>query len=430
MIELGERRDVLDIAATIALAVYSFVAALGFARVFGDWEFVSDVAVVVLVGHGLSLVLRRLSVPGVGAVAMTAVALGWTIAWLAYPSTFAAVFPTGATWDVAFADLSLVRDQFQTAVAPVEYVGGWALLATIGTAFVVLTSDTFAFYARARGEALVPGAVLFVFVAALGADRHRVVLTLLLVAAGFLAAALLRVRFAQPPRTLLGRARHPLSIALPSVAMAGTTVVLAAWFVGPRLPGAGEEALIDTHNEQGGVTEVPSPLVDIRGRLVNQRDTELFVVRATEPAYWRVSGLANFDGSTWSLPTRDTDRAGGGLGDAAPGSRGNRQEILIAALRDRLVPSAAEPVAVTGEGLRWNAETSTLVRTDRDLETGDQLRDRLGDADVHRRRRCARRARPSLPTRSTCNCPATSPRRSPPPRRRSPPARPPRTTPC
>ena len=56
--------------------------------------------------------------------------------------------------------------------------------------------------------------------------------------------------------------------------------MLAAWFVGPRLPGAGDEALIDTHNDTGGVTEVPSPLVDIRSRLVNQRDTELFVVRA------------------------------------------------------------------------------------------------------------------------------------------------------
>ena len=53
------------------------------------------------------------------------------------------------------------------------------------------------------------------------------------------------------------------------------------------------------------MTEVPSPLVDIRSRLVNRADTELFVVRATEPAYWRVSGLASFDGSTWSLPERD-----------------------------------------------------------------------------------------------------------------------------
>ena len=118
---------------------------------------------------------------------------------------------------------------------------------------------------------------------------------------------------------------------------------------------------------------VGSPLVDIRSRLVNRSDTELFVVRATEPAYWRVSGLASFDGSTWSLPERDTERAGGELADAAPTARENHQEVLIAALRGQLVPAAAEPVAVTGEGLRWSAETSTLVRTDRDLETGDRI---------------------------------------------------------
>ena len=160
--------------------LYSFVAALGFARVFGDWQFVADVARRrASSATACRSLLRRLHVPGVAAVgAHRRRRSVWTIAWLAYPSTFAAVFPTRETWDIAWADLGLVRDQFQTAVAPVEYVGGWSLLATIGTAFVVLTSDTFAFHARARGEALVPGAVLFVFVAALGADRHRVGLTL------------------------------------------------------------------------------------------------------------------------------------------------------------------------------------------------------------------------------------------------------------
>ena len=36
-----DRRDGLDVAATLALAPYSFVAALGFARVFADWQFVA-----------------------------------------------------------------------------------------------------------------------------------------------------------------------------------------------------------------------------------------------------------------------------------------------------------------------------------------------------------------------------------------------------
>ena len=141
------RREALDLAATLALAAYSFVAALGFARVFADWQFVGDVGVVVVVGHGGSLLLRRLRVPGLMAVLLTGVALGWAIAWVSYPDTFAAFFPTRETWDIAWADLGLVRDQFQDAVAPVEYVGGWSLLAAIGTGFAVLTADTFAFQA-------------------------------------------------------------------------------------------------------------------------------------------------------------------------------------------------------------------------------------------------------------------------------------------
>jgi len=366
-------RWAIDLAATIALATYSFIAALGFGRVFGDWEFVGDSLIIVIVGHGLSLVLRWLRVPGVIAVAVTLLALVWTVGFLHYGSTYTALFPTTETWDVGSADLSLVREQFRFAVAPVEYVGGWALLASVGTAFVVFTGDTFAFRANARGEALVPGAVLFVVVAALGADVSRMGFALALVASGFLAAVLLRARAAPQARTILGRARNPLSTVLPAAFAAGGLVVLAAWVIGPRLPGANDEPLVDTRNERGGVTEVISPLVDIRSRLVNRSATELFVVNATVPAYWRVTALPEFDGSTWRLPDRNLEDVDGALQPARPGSTENRQEIVIQALTGPLVPAAAEPVAASGQRLRWNAETSTLVKLDEQLATGDRL---------------------------------------------------------
>ena len=371
--DVGDGRDGLDIVATIALATYSFVAALGFARVFADWQFVRDLLVIVIVGQGPRCCCAACACRACCRSSSPRIALAWAVAWVVYPETFVAIFPTRETWDIAFADLGLVRDQFQNTVAPVEYVGGWALLAAIGTAFAVLTADTFAFHARARGEALVPGAVLFVFVAALGADRHRVVLTLALVGAGFLAAATLRMRFSQPPRTSLGKPRHPLATMLPAAVVGGTLVVLGTWIIGPHLPGAQADTLVDTHNDGGGVTEVASPLVDIRTRLVNRRDTVLFTVTATQPAYWRVSGLPQFDGNTWGLPDRSLDDVDGQLSDPAPGSTENRQDITIAALRGKLVPGAAEPVRATGSGLRWNAETSTLVRVDRDLVTGDKI---------------------------------------------------------
>jgi transglutaminase-like putative cysteine protease len=368
-----DRRRVLDAAATIGLALYSFTAALGFARVFGDWVFVGDVLVVIVVGHGLSWLLRQRPVPAVVAVTVTAIALGWVILWLNYPSTFASVFPSRETFTIARADLGLVRDQFSTAVAPVAYVGGWSLLAAIGTGIAVLLGDTFAFRARARGEALVPAGVLFVFVAAVGVSRHRVGLTLGLVAAGVLAAALLRARYAQPPRTVLGRPRRSLGITLPAVAAVGVAVVIGAWAVGPRLPGAEADALIDTKGRGGGVTEVLNPLVDIRARLVDRGATELFVVRAASPAYWRATGLSDFDGTSWDLPDGSLVDADGTLANPAPGSTELVQQIEIRGLGGELLPAAAEPTRASGEGLQWAPEASTLVHDDPDLQRGDRF---------------------------------------------------------
>ena len=370
---MSERRHLLDAAATVAMALYSFVAALGFRRVFGDWQFVGDVLILVIVGHGVSWLFRQRRVHGAVAVGVTAIALAWMIAWLNYPSTFTSVFPTTETWTIARADLGLVRDQFATAVSPVAYVGGWSLLAGIGTAIIVLLGDTFAFRARARGEALVPGGVLFVFVAAVGASRHRVGLTLALVAAGVLAAALLRALFAKPPRTVLGRPRRPLGITVPAAIGVGAAVVVGAWVLGPRLPGAKAEALIDTKGRGGGVTEVLNPLVDIRARLVDRAGTELFVVQAGAPAYWRMTGLDAFDGRTWSLGEQTLEDVGGELSTAVPGSTELQQQFEILALSGNYLPAAAEPVDAAGAGLQWVEETSTLVRLEPELQRGERF---------------------------------------------------------
>ncbi|MGH9270957.1 MAG: transglutaminaseTgpA domain-containing protein, partial [Ilumatobacteraceae bacterium] len=190
---------------------------------------------------------------------------------------------------------------------------------------------------------------------------------------GVVAAALLRARSTPPPRTLLGRRRSSLTRVLPAAVLTGAVVVLAAWVVGPRLPGATDPPLIDTSEQGGGVTEVLSPLVDIRSRLVNRSATELFSVTATAPAYWRATALPEFDGNTWGLPDRSLDDVQGELQQRLPGSVDNRQEIVIAGLGGPLVPAAAEPIAASGQDLRWNQDTSTLVRIDGPLATGDRI---------------------------------------------------------
>ena len=139
-------------------------------------------------------------------------------------------------------------------------------------------------------------------------------LTLALVAAGFLAAALLRVRFAQAPRTVLGRPAARLSITLPAAALAGTAVVLGAWVVGPRLPGAHAEPLVETRNDARRGHRGPQPAR--RHPLPSRQPGRHRAVRRdrrTTPSYWRVSGLPEFDGRTWGLPDRSLDDVAGPL---------------------------------------------------------------------------------------------------------------------
>ena len=160
-----------DLVATAAVTLYSFVVALGFARVFSGWEFMWDLGVLVVVGHGTSFLLRRARVSGWLAIPLTTAILLWVLIAQQYANTMSWMMPRGATWDQLDLEVGLVRDQFQTAVAPVIYGAGWATLAGLAMIVAVVMADSFAFRAEARGETLVPGGVLFVFIAALSSPR-------------------------------------------------------------------------------------------------------------------------------------------------------------------------------------------------------------------------------------------------------------------
>lgn len=365
-----------EIAATLAMTAYSVAVACGFARVFSGWDFLPDLLVVVFVVHGLSFVLRRVRLTGWLATPLVAVVAAWLVVALRFRHTFTGPFPTGATWNLLDVELDLVRAQFPTAIAPVIYDVGWAAIAIAAIALVVVLGDTFAFRAQARGEALVPGLVLFVFVAALGSDRLRATLTAALIATGVVAVVTLRQHHDPARRVARGDGPRPVSLLLPAAALTALAVAGAAALIGPRLPGAGSEALYDTRGRGGGVTEVLSPLVDIRSRLTNRSDNELFRVNADREAYWRQTTLPEFDGRRFGLPSRDLERIDGDAFDPAGGAP-IRQQIQVIGLGGQLVPAAADPFQASGTGLdgaslelRLNRDTSTLLTPD-ELDVGD-----------------------------------------------------------
>ena len=210
-----------------------------------------------------------------------------------------------------------------------------------------------------------PGAVLFVFVAALGAEAAGSPFALALVAAGVRRrGAPAGARSPSRRERSSGRARHPLStLSLPRSPPAGWS----CWRPGSSgraCPAPTPSRSSTRATSGGGVTEVVSPLVDIRSRLVNRSATELFVVSATVPAYWRVTALPEFDGTyVGASPTAPSKTSMATCQAARPGSTENQQQYVITGL-DGPARAGRRRAGrrVRRAALRWNAETSTLVR--------------------------------------------------------------------
>ncbi len=110
---------------------------------------------------------------------------------------------------------------------------------------------------------------------------------------------------------------------------------------GSHVPGARSDPLVDTRNRRSGL-EVLSPLVDIQARLVNNSNTELFRVKASEPAYWRLTSLSDFDGTQWTSTGSFSD-AGPILQRGRALGRVVEQEVTIAALGNQWAPAAYAP---------------------------------------------------------------------------------------
>lgn len=360
----------IDLAATLGLFVYSLAIAYGFSRVYTDTAFFADFALIAAALHGVPFLGRRLRVPVAIVVVVTLAATAWLVAWCYFPDTLAGGLPLTDTWTAMGEDFRLARADFRTVSAPVEYAVTWGFLGAVAFTITTWLSDTFAFRANARGESLVPGAVLFVFIAALGVDERRVLCSLAVVGAGFTALALLRLRAERRPRTVLGRELHPLLLAAPGIAVVAALVIGGSWALGPALPGAGEPPLFDTKGT-AGATDVISPMVDIRARLVNDAEAELFSVTATEPSYWRLSALPRFDGERWDLPDGELDELVEHGAVRLSGTRSNQQLLTIAGLRGPLVPAAPEPISASGPGVGYNELTGTLVRSNGNLASGD-----------------------------------------------------------
>ncbi len=354
-------------AAEMALTAVTAAAVVGLARLFTDTSFIVPMLVVVAVGHGLAVVLRRVGVGLAGAALLSGIGLFVTLGWVIEPQTLTFGLPLGPTWHAMRVDLASAADLFNQVRAPTPAIRGFVLACAAVAWAMAFAADMFAFRARARFEALVPSFVLFLFGAVLGADRLR------LASAGlYLAAVLVFFVLADPlgrtgPAWFGGRTGAGGRALARSGLITSLVVVVATLVVAPRLPGAhatGVVALKKGSDNGSGSRVTVSPLVDIRARLVDPSGTELFSVSSDIATYWRLTSLERFDGRIWSS-VGSYEPAKGRLPAGVP-SRSAAQTLVqqfdVAALSAIWLPAAYRPERLDGiGGVRFDPDSASLL---------------------------------------------------------------------
>ena len=356
--------------ASAGLMLLTLATAFSMCRVFAGWGYLRPMVEMAVVIHVVALALRLSRVHALIALPVGVLATYEMVALLFYRESMRFGLPSGATADLLHLDLRLVWTQFPTAVAPVPSVGAYVVVATVAIGFVVLLADAFAFRAFGRAEAAVPTGVLFVFTAALGTERHRVLATAAWLAAALVVVGMLRALHSGSDESWLGRRGRTLRAAAPSALSVAVIAALVAAIAGPALPGAESDPLLDTHQGDGDVTQVLNPFVDIRGQLVNRSHTEMFTVSAPVASYWRIAGASEFDGQTFSPIDGTMNPADGDITQLPPGASLMQQTFTIANMRGKQIPAAIQPVRVSQSGVYWEPVDGTLI-VEEDVEEGD-----------------------------------------------------------
>ncbi len=373
------RRDTMRLPAELALVALTVATALGFGRLFTDNSYQGPVLLFAVASHGLATVLRRRRVPVLLAAPISAIALVAVGSWVFYAATTRLWLPTGETLEALRVDLSEALERFRAEQAPTEAVTGFVAVSAAVFWVVAFIADWAAWRLKAPFEATIPTGALFVFVSVLARGRSSAFATVLffLAITTFLLLQRVSRQEASPAWVRADGTRGARALAGGGFAILVVALVAGA-VVGPLLPGARSEPVIDLRGmgNDSGLRVTVSPLVDIRQRLVNQRDTPVFTVRTPTRAYWRLTALDEFDGRVWRSSKKFEKVDGNDLSSIRPAG-GDRvlveQEYEVSGLAQIWLPAAYEPtdVRVNGRDVRWEQETSTLIV---DKETSDGLR--------------------------------------------------------
>jgi transglutaminase-like putative cysteine protease len=360
-------RSRLLLLAELSLTGATVVAVLALGRLFEDRPYVPKVVASAVAAHVIAIVCRRLGLTTALTFVVSAIGAVFVLSWVHLPETTNYGIPSSRTLDEAQTQLQEAWRAFGDVVAPAPALPGFLLSCSIASWVIALVADTAAFRARAAVEAIVPATALFIFGGALGAGPQRWGLSALFVAAVLVHWLAQRSYNAASSTTWLAVEGSGVGSMLRTGGVLVVAGAVAAVLIGPNLPGANADSLIKWRAEdldRPSARVTVSPLVDIRTRLVDQANVEVFRVSSTQRAYWRLTSLEQFDGRIWSS-NRHYRPAKGTLGSDVDNSQAQgetvTQHFAIDALSSFWLPAAFHPKHIEGTGARYDIDSNSLL---------------------------------------------------------------------
>src|SRR5918996_384862 len=371
--------------ARLGLAGLLLITLLSFSQVFAPGDYPGPALLGMLLAGSIAIGARRIGLGTVSTILVSAGALLFYVVFIFHNAQTLYGIPTLTAIESAIESVSGSIERAQVDFAPVPVRTGYVIMVVTGLWAAATIAEIATFRWKRPLVASLPIVALFSVVMVVGTGRAApllvpIFLATLLTYWGLESSHRLRSWGRWVP-TWPGRSEEvePASVTGGIARRMGAMCVVTALLAPAFLPAIDSGLLAWRTGEGeggpgggGGGGGRIDHLVSIAPRLLEQQNTQLFVVQTNNPGYWRLVTLARFDGEKWSATDNATEPAEEGdipvsarrLGSGALSGEELLQSFTIEELSGGNLPSAARMVKVEvrdrQEALRYAPESGDL----------------------------------------------------------------------
>ncbi|MGH2827889.1 MAG: transglutaminase TgpA family protein [Actinomycetota bacterium] len=374
--------------ARLAFGGLLLVTLFAFGELFVSGEFLGPALLGMLVATALTMSCRRL---GAGPllsmwVSLTGLAFYLCIVFESEELLYGLPTPSAAAGIIG--SITRAVESSSLDFAPVPLRPGYVIMAVAGMWACATLGEVATFRWRRPLLATMGPTSMFTFLMIVGEDSLGGLLALLFVAAlltFWAVEATHRLRSwgrwvgawsnrEEDPDGATGRLARRMGASAIAAAIVAPLIVpaLGAGLLTWRTPVAGGPSDGAASGVGAGSGGAVNPFVDVRPKLLEQTDAELFRVTAERQSYWRLVSLSDFDGEVWSegeTPLRDLDGTQVGGEQPSDLTEPLSQSYELTGLHGRFAPAAEKPTEVIegADQFTTNAETQHLEAADHDV---------------------------------------------------------------